>query len=413
MYSSRNLTKFHQPTDLNVLISPKGRSNSLFHYRPVANQEYSSRISLDPEGEKKLQLRYQKYPGHIFNVLTKTNFLEESKSLRADERADLQSEMNSHLKKQKYQILLEKDSFINNICRRTNSQIRTEFNEHKMKLKNKLIQIIRETLIFAKNNSPVGAMLHSNVHEFLEKFKTEPDNSLNSLSLESIKENNEKTKLTNKKKIKKKQKNEFLRLIGVDVENLSINNINLDIDKAWNYIVKLGNGRNVEDILRMKVVNSIMSLTEQSAALKVKHINQKYDKYKSIKDNEKKEKLRLKREEEEKRLEELRQMNPRDIIKEKIKASLGQKSDIRKYSHSMNLMNKKREKEYKDNKIKKRIELDSYKDIDQILDIIENSKKESKSRFFLQHYINIRRKKSFDLAMEKAMEKNKVVDENK
>jgi len=140
MYSSINLTKFHQPTDLNVLISPKGRSNSLFHYRPVANQEYSSRISLDPEGEKKLQLRYQKYPGHIFNVLTKTNFLEESKSLRADERADLQSEMNSHLKKQKYQILLEKDSFINNICRRTNSQIRTEFNEHKMKLKNKLIK---------------------------------------------------------------------------------------------------------------------------------------------------------------------------------------------------------------------------------------------------------------------------------
>ena len=204
-----------------------------------------------------------------------------------------------------------------------------------------------------------------------------------------------------------------MRLIGVDVENLSINNINLDIDKAWNYIVKLGNGRNVEDILRMKVVNSIMSLTEQSAALKVKHINQKYDKYKSIKDNEKKEKLRLKREEEEKRLEELRQMNPRDIIKEKIKASLGQKSDIRKYSHSMNLMNKKRAKENKDNKIKKRIELDSYKDIDQILDIIENSKKDSKSRLFLQHYINIRRKKSFDLAMEKAMEKNKVVDENK
>ena len=204
MYTSRYTTKFRQPTNLNQMISPKGRSNSLFHYRPVANQEYSSRISLDPEGEKKLQLRYQKYPGHIFNVLAKTNFLDESKSLRADERADLQSEMNTHLKKQKYQILLEKDSFINNICQKTNNQIRTEFNEHKMKLKNKLIQIIRETLIFAKNNSPVGAMLHSNVHEFLEKYKTEPDNSLNSLSLESTKENNEKTKLENNKKNKKK-----------------------------------------------------------------------------------------------------------------------------------------------------------------------------------------------------------------
>ena len=410
MYSSRGITKFLQPTDLNGVISPKGRSNSLFHYRSVANQEYSSRISLDPEGEKKLELRNQKYPGHIFNVLTKSNFLEENKSLRADERADLQSEMNTHLKKQKYQILLEKDSFINKICNITNKQIKTEFNEYKMKLKNKLIQIIRETLIFAKNNSPVGAMLHSNVHDFLEKFKTEPDNSLISLSLESTKENNEKTKISNSKKIKKKQKNEFLRLIGVDIENLSINNINLDIDKAWNYIMKMGNGRNIEDILRMKVVNSIMSLTEQSAALKVKNINKKYEIYKNHKDNEKKEKLRIKREEEEKRLEELRQMNPRDIIKEKIKESLGQKSNIRKFSHSMNLMNKKREKE---NKVKKRIELDSYKDVDKILDIIGNSKEDSKSRLFLQHYINIRRKKSIDLVKERAMEKNKVVDENK
>ena len=410
MYSSRGITKFLQPTDLNGVISPKGRSNSLFHYSPVANQEYSSRISLDPEGEKKLELRNQKYPGHIFNVLTKSNFLEENKSLRADERADLQSEMNTHLKKQKYQILLEKDSFINKICNITNKQIKTEFNEYKMNLKNKLIQIIRETLIFAKNNSPVGAMLHSNVHDFLEKFKTEPDNSLISLSLESTKENNEKTKISNSKKIKKKQKNEFLRLIGVDIENLSINNINLDIDKAWNYIMKMGNGRNVEDILRMKVVNSIMSLTEQSAALKVKNINKKYEIYKNHKDNEKKEKLRIKREEEEKRLEELRQMNPRDIIKEKIKESLGQKSNIRKFSHSMNLMNKKREKE---NKVKKRIELDSYKDVDKILDIIGNSKEDSKSRLFLQHYINIRRKKSIDLVKERAMEKNKVVDENK
>ena len=410
MYSSRGITKFLQPTDLNGVISPKGRSNSLFHYRSVANQEYSSRISLDPEGEKKLELRNQKYPGHIFNVLTKSNFLEENKSLRADERADLQSEMNTHLKKQKYQILLEKDSFINKICNITNKQIKTEFNEYKMNLKNKLIQIIRETLIFAKNNSPVGAMLHSNVHDFLEKFKTEPDNSLISLSLESTKENNEKTKISNSKKIKKKQKNEFLRLIGVDIENLSINNINLDIDKAWNYIMKMGNGRNIEDILRMKVVNSIMSLTEQSAALKVKNINKKYEIYKNHKDNEKKEKLRIKREEEEKRLEELRQMNPRDIIKEKIKESLGQKSNIRKFSHSMNLMNKKREKE---NKVKKRIELDSYKDVDKILDIIGNSKEDSKSRLFLQHYINIRRKKSIDLVKERAMEKNKVVDENK
>ena len=408
MYTTRNKTKVLLTTDLNGILNPQGRSNSLFHYRPIANQKYSSRISLDPESERKLHLKYQKNPGHIFNVFYKTNFLEENKSLKANERADLQSEMNTHLKKQKYQILLEKDFLIQNVCNKKNNEIKTEFNERKMKIKNKLIQIIRESLIFAKNNSPVGAMLQSNVQNFLERIKTEPDNSL--ISLESTKENNEKTKLDNSKKNKKKQKNEFLRLIGVDVENLSINNINLNIDKAWNYILKLGNGRNIEDILRMKVVNSIMSLTEQNAALKVKHINQKYEIYKEHKNEEKMEKLKKKREEEEKKLEEFRQMDPREIIKEKIKESLGQKSNLRKYSHSMDLMNKKRKKE---NKVKKRIELDSYKDVEQILDIIKNSEKDSKSRLFLDHYINIRRRKSIDLRKEKAMEKNKFVEEKK
>ena len=408
MYTTRNKIKFLLPTDLNGILNPQGRSNSLYHYRPIANQKYSSRISLDPEGERKLHLKYQKNPGHIFNVFYKTNFLEENKSLKANERADLQSEMNTHLKKQKYQILLEKDFLIQNVCNKKNNEIKTEFNERKMKIKNKLIQIIRESLIFAKNNSPVGAMLQSNVQNFLERIKTEPDNSL--ISLESTKENNEKTKLDNIKKNKKKQKNEFLRLIGVDVENLSLNNINLNIDKAWNYILKLGNGRNIEDILRMKVVNSIMSLTEQNAALKVKHINQKYEIYKEHKNEEKMEKLKKKREEEEKKLEEFRQMDPREIIKEKIKESLGQKSNLRKYSHSMDLMNKKRQKE---NKVKKRIELDSYKDVEQILDIIKNSEKDSKSRLFLAHYINIRRRKSIDLRKEKAMEKNKFVEEKK
>ena len=400
-----------QPTDLNSMRNPQNRSNSLFHYRPISNQEYPFRISLDPEGEKKIFLNYQKNPGHNFNVFYKTDYLKENELLRAEERADLQSEINSNIKKQKYQILLEKDSLINDLCHKKNKEIKNDFNARKIRLKNKLIQIIKESLIFAKNNSPVGAMLQPEVHNFLEKIKTEPDNSLISLSLESTKENNEKTVKSNliKKKNKKKQKNEFLRLIGVDVENLSINNINLDIDTAWNYILRWSKGRNIEDILRMKVVNAIMSLTEQSAADKVKHIYDKYEKFKEKKKKEKMEKLRKKKEEEEKRLEELRQMDPREIIRGKIKESLGHKSDFKKFSHSVNLMSKRRKKE---NKTKKRIELNSYKDVDRILAIIDKSKKDSKSRLFQEHFINIRRMKSIDLGRDKASEKNKIVDIN-
>ena len=408
--STRHPSLSRQPTDLNTMRNPQYRSNSLFHYRPIANQEYPLRISLDPEGEKKLFLNYQKNPGHNFNVFYKTDYLKENELLRSDERADLQTEINANIKKQKYQILLEKDCLINNRCNKKNKEIKDEFNARKTQLKNKLIQIIKESLIFAKNNSPVGAMLQPDVHNFLEKYKTEPDNSLISLSLESTKENNKKTnKPENNKKNKKKQKNEFLRLIGVDVENLSLNNINLDIETAWNFILRWSKGRNIEDILRIKVVNSIMSLTEQNAADKVKHIYAKYSKYKEKKMKEKMEKIRKQKEEEEKRLEELRQMDPREIIRGKIKESLGQKSNYKKYSHSVGLMSKRRKKE---NKTKKRIELNSYKDVDRILAIIDKSNKDSKSRLFQEHFINIRRRKSIDLGKEKASEKNKIVDVN-
>ena len=411
MKKSRNLTERSQVSDLNTMLNPTSRSNSLFHYKSIANQEYQNRISLDPNGEKKLFLNYQINPGHTFNVFHKANFLEENKSLRACERADLQTEINTQVKNQKYQVLLEKDLHIKTLCNKKNNEIKNEFDSRKIRLKNKLTQLIKESLIFAKHNSPVGAMLQPEVADFYEKKRLEPDNSLISVSYESTKENtHQRSKTEKSKKIKKRQKNEFLRLIGVDVENLSLSNINLDIDKAWNYILKWGKGRNTEEILRVKVVNAIMSLTEQNAAEKVRHIYDKYNIYKQHKERERQEKLRKKREEEEKRLEELRKMDPREIIRGKIKESLGQAGAVKKFSHSVKLMRKKKKKEEKE---KKKIKLNSYKDVEKILTIIDKSDKDSKCRLFEKHFNNIRTRKSIDLGMEKAMEKNKIFDVNK
>ena len=47
------------------------------------------------------------------------------------------------------------------------------------------------------------------------------------------------------------ERNEFLSLIGVDVDNLSPNNVNIDIDKAWNFVLTWAKGRNVDEILRV------------------------------------------------------------------------------------------------------------------------------------------------------------------
>ena len=414
MSKRRNLSL--QPSDLNTMRNPKNRSNSLFHYKSIANQEYSSRISLDPEGEKKIYLNYHINPGHAFNVFYKTDYLEENKSLRASERANLQTEINSQVKKQKYQVLLEKDSYINSLCHKKNTEIKNEFKARKEKLKNNLTHLIKEILIFAKNNSPIGAMLQPEIAEILEKKKIELDNSLISYSFESTKDITQKNVKPGKgkgkgkevKKIKKRTKNEFLKLIGVDADNLSVNNINLDIDKAWNYIMRWGKGRDVEEILRLKVVNAIMSLTEQNAADKVRHINEKYNIYRQHKERERQEKLRKKKEEEEKKLEELRKLDPREFIRNKMKESIGKKGNFKKYSYSLGVLRKRQKREEK-----KRIELNSYKDVEKILAIIDNSQKDSKSRLFEQHFRNIRTRKSIDLGRDKAMEKNKLFDINK
>ena len=70
-----------------------------------------------------------------------------------------------------------------------------------------MIHIIKESLIFAKNNSPIGAMLQPEVCEMLEKKKIELDNSLVSLSFESSREHTQKrAKTENSKKLKRNKK---------------------------------------------------------------------------------------------------------------------------------------------------------------------------------------------------------------
>ena len=84
------------------------------------------------------------------------------------------------------------------------------------------------------------------------------------------------------------EKNEFLNSLGVDMENLNANHVNIDIDKCWDYIVKISKGKNVEDMLRYKVVNVIMNLVEKKSAEKAKKIYEKLDIYKKYMDGKKK-----------------------------------------------------------------------------------------------------------------------------
>ncbi len=83
--------------------------------------------------------------------------------------------------------------------------------------------------------------------------------------------------------IKRYESNEFLKMLGIDLTNLNPHNIKIDINKAWNFIMSWKTDRKIEEVIRYKVVNEIMSVAEKKATEKVAKLNQKIHLYKEKK----------------------------------------------------------------------------------------------------------------------------------
>ena len=396
--------------ELNTQNNPNCRSNSLFHKKFAANKEYNNRIYLSPLGELKMDIRDQIPTCHVRDIILKTNYKNELDTIKAFDKANLESEINSQIKKQKYLLLLEKDLHINRLCKTKSNEIKIQFENRKKSLQEQLTNIIKDSLLFAKKNSPVAAMLPPGVSDFFEKLKNEEDNSLNFSASSKTQRSKSEHNIKKNNQYIKKAKNEFLTLIGVDVDNLTVDNVNVDIDKAWNFVLKWAKGRNVDEILRYKVVNSIMSLTEQKASERAKNIYKKLGSYKEHKRKERQETLKKKREEERKRLEEMKKMDPRDLIKKKMKESLIEVKNFNKESSSSTSRPKMKKKKRKEEEIMKKeiIKLNAYDYVDEIIRFINNSKINSQSKFCLEHFNNIRRTKTMDQKMKKLMHKNLI-----
>ena len=412
-------TNFFNTTasNLNTQKNPKCRSNSLLHRKETANKEYKNRISLSPLGELKMDIRDQIPTYHINDVILKTNYLNELDEIKAFDKANIEADINKEIKKQKYQILLEKDLYLNKLCQDKNNEIKSQLDKRKKALQDKLNIIIRDSLIFAEKNSPVASMLPPGAAEFFEKMQTEGyDNTLNfgNNTQTTLRSNTEKKSTRAKRKFT--NKNEFLSLLGLDINNLSKDNVNVDIDKAWNFMMSWAKGRDVEDILRMKVVNAIMSLTEKMAAEKVRKLYEKLDLFKDYKKRLRREALRKKREEEKKRQEELKQMDPKELIKLKLRESFSQpKKFVKEDSFSLlstgRSFRKKRIKEQEEESPKKVvIRLNAYRDVDKIISFIDNSKKNSQSKYCKDHFKNIKGTKTMDQHMKNIVNKNSIVE---
>ena len=400
------------------------RSNSQNHYRDISNYNYEHRIRLNPLGEHKtLEARYHFPISHVHDAYIKSDYLHnKNRSVEnAYDSAELQSKITSHIKKQKYQTLLENEKDIKKLCKEKSNEIKKEVEKKKIKLKESLTRIIKDAIKFSKKNNPIRSMLPENINEIVENVKKETQDL--SLNLSHISRISRISSIGGKSGFKK---NQLLNLLGVDVENINSNNVNVDIDKCWNFVVKLAKGRKVEEILRFKVVNEIMAITEKQSAEKAKKIYEKLDIYKKYRARKKNNEMIRKKMENEKKETSLK-MNTKEFIKLKIQQSLSQP---KKFSQQLN----SDKKNYKtDRVIKKRsinkdkkltrcqsviipekitrrvIRLDAYNDVNKIIDFIDNSKRNSQSKLCRKHFANIQINKGFNTTLHKMIDKNSII----
>ena len=395
------------------------RSNSQSHFDYKTPNNFDRYINLHSFGEnKKIDIRNQVPISHIRDSFIKSEYNSPTNKCgkTAFEKASIEEAIKTYTNKQKYQNLLSKHKMIKNICHKTNMTLKKKIESKKERLKIQLQRIISDALKFSKKNSAVRAMLPDNIDDIVAQAKKETKDISMSLNLSHV------SRISRVSSVGYSilEKNEFLNSLGVDLENFNSNNINIDIDKCWNYVDKIAKGRKIEDVLRFKVVNTIMRVTEKKSSEKARKIYEKLEIYKKFMEAKKKEEKKRKRIEDAKK-EKILKNNIDQYIKNRIRKSVTEKKIFipeDKYAFSFNKKNN-----LKKNKKMKRIasaeniktetkkkfkRLNAYNDVSKIITFIDKSNMNSQSKICRNHYDNIKITKNMDTVKERLLIKNDI-----
>ena len=398
--------QFGSPSDLQYLKDCNIESNSEFYYRDLTSNNYEHRIKLDPTNERKMDIRSYIPLNHLHQNIIKEPPLPPSEN--AFDKADIESDIAKQISHHKYQQLLQKEKHIAEMNSKKNKEIRDNFIREKMELKAELTAIIRDALTFSKKNNPMIAMLPNSI------VKLQDNKALN-ISSNSL--NMSQASRVSSRSVQKYESNAFLKSLGIDLLNLSPDNINIDIDKAYANIQNWKTDRNIREVIRYKVVNEIMSVEEKRASQKVEKLNKKLAVYKTKK---KEESVRLKKQLEEAMKAEEDKKDPKMKMKIKMMQSVNMKREfsVKKKGSKFSSVDEKKPVEIKRKKKdknknmltepKKKIKLNSYHHVDKILKFIHQSDALSENPAICKHFMNIKYNKKMDDLTKKLLSKNKL-----
>jgi len=275
----------------NLQLIPHGNihSNTDFIYKDEAKYSDNNKIYIDNGFEKNI---YLKYNNPIYRI-DKSNSLKhvEPQVNSAFDKALDESEKTKINNEIKYEITQQKREIIQDVVEERNRKIKEKEIFEKKQLEETLIRVIKDSLKFTKENSPMIAMMPnkitSAINEIKEKRKIPSSANIKSINNISLGNSFNLSMISNNSTNQARyESNAFLKALGLDLQNLTPENIKIDIDEAYKFIKKWRvNRSDINQIIRMKVVNEIMNLEERRSVQKLKKLNQKYEKFIEYKRN--------------------------------------------------------------------------------------------------------------------------------
>ncbi len=155
--------------------------------------------------------------------------------------------------------------------------------KEKEELERDIVSIIVHALKFTKSNNPLSAMIPQELNNKINRRKNTNKSEKRNASFTNKSFNS----LINTSNIsgnmaERYESNKFLKSLGLDLQNLRPDNININIDYALEHISKwkLVNKSKIKDLIRMRVINEISSVEERRIVKKVKKIKDKYNEIK-------------------------------------------------------------------------------------------------------------------------------------
>jgi len=267
-------------SNLQHIFTANLHSNNEFFHRDETNFVENNKIFIDSGFEKNIYLKYNNSVNHVNKFLSQKHI--EPEIISAFDKALIESEITKKYCEKKYEITEKKREIINDIVKERNRKIKEKEVIEKKILEETLTRIIKDSLKFTKQNSPMIAMIPNKISSAINEIK-EYKKRNSSLNINNLNVGNSfnLSLISNISTSQYKyESNSFLKALGLDLQNLTPDSIKINIDEAYNFIKKWKISRNdINEIIRMKVVNEIMNVEERRSVQKLKKLNEKYDKY--------------------------------------------------------------------------------------------------------------------------------------